>query len=341
MGRKVIGALKVLVPLALGVWLVAFFYRQLTATQRTQLFNAFRDAEWAWLLLSILLGILSHLSRAWRWRYLLDHLGHRVPLTTAYHATMSGYFMNLLLPRAGEASRAALLARHGGVPFEQGFGTILAERAVDFLLLAVIALITIGLQVERMDVFLARINAFRAGPGLEGEAAPSLLPWVLAGVVLVAATAGILMLRSRPELRARLRKLGAGLMEGLRSVLRTRHRSAFIAHSILIWTLYVAMFHVGFLALPTTATLPAAAVLAGFVAGTLGVVLVQGGVGVYPAFVAAILSIYMTAPAEGGLLHPDALALGWLLWVAQTVMVIALGGLSLFLMARTPRRPGA
>jgi hypothetical protein len=73
----------------------------------------------------------------------------------------------------------------------------------------------------------------------------------------------------------------------------------------------------------------------------LGVVLVQGGVGVYPAFVAAILSIYMAAPAEGGLLHPDALALGWLLWVAQTLMVIVLGGLSLFLMARTPRRPGA
>jgi uncharacterized membrane protein YbhN (UPF0104 family) len=339
MGGKVIGALKVLVPLALGVWLVTFFYRQLSAAERTQLFNAFREAEWAWLLLSILLGILSHLSRAWRWRYLLDHLGHHVPLATAYHATMSGYFMNLLLPRAGEASRAALLARHGGVPFEQGFGTILAERAVDFLLLAVIALITVGLQVDRTDVFLARIATFRAGTGPDAET--SLLPWALVCAVVVAATAGVLLLRGRPHLRTRLRHLGTGLMDGLRSVLRTRHRAAFIAHSSLIWTLYVAMFHVGFLSLPSTAALPPAAVLAGFVAGTLGVVLVQGGVGVYPAFVAAILSIYMAAPAEGGLLHPDALALGWLLWVAQTLMVIVLGGLSLFLMARTPRRPGA
>ena len=33
---------------------------------------------------------------------------------------MIGYFMNLFLPRAGEASRAATLYRSDKVPFEQG-----------------------------------------------------------------------------------------------------------------------------------------------------------------------------------------------------------------------------
>ncbi len=341
MGKAVIGAIKVLVPLALGVWLVAYFYQQLSLPQRAQLFTAFGQARWGWLLLGLFLSFLSHVVRAWRWRYLLEPLGHRISLFMAYNATMSGYFMNLLLPRAGEATRAALLARRAGVPFEQGFGTILAERAVDFLLLGLIAFVTVVLQLDKLDVFLARIGTFRASQDPANALDMARVLGVVGGVLLVGLLAGVYLVRSRPALRARLRLLFSGLMDGVRSVLRTRHRAAFIGHSLLIWVLYVAMFWVGFLALTSTASLPPAAVMAGFVAGTLGVVLVQGGVGVYPAFVAIILSVYMPAPLEGGLLHPDALALGWLLWVAQTLLVILLGGLSLLLMARTSRQHGA
>jgi hypothetical protein len=341
MGKALIGALKVLVPLALGVWLIVYFYQQLSLPQRAQLFAAFGQAQWVWLVLGLVLSFLSHLVRAWRWRYLLDHLGHRVPLGLAYNATLSGYFMNLLLPRAGEASRAAVLTRKAGVPFEQGFGTIVAERAVDFLLLGAIAVVTLGLQLDKLDVFLVRIAAFRNSQGAPSSIAMGqVLLWggvVLALLVMI----GVYLVRSRPALRSRARQLLSGLLDGLRSVLRTRHRAAFIGCSLLIWALYVAMFWVGFLALPSTAVLPPAAVLAGFVAGTLGVVLVQGGVGVYPAFVAIILSVYMPAPVEGGLVHPDALALGWLLWVGQTSLVIVLGGLSLLLVARTPAQQRA
>ena len=66
----------------------------------------------------------------------------------------------------------------------------------------------------------------------------------------------------------------------------------------------------------------------------IGIVLVQGGVGVYPAFVALMMGIYMDVPEGGGLIRPDALAMGWLLWVAQTLMFIVLGGLSLLLISR-------
>ncbi|MEZ4757926.1 MAG: lysylphosphatidylglycerol synthase transmembrane domain-containing protein [Flavobacteriales bacterium] len=341
MGRTVIGAIKVLVPLALGVWLITYFYQQLSLPQRAQLFAAFGQAQWGWLLLGLLLSFLSHLARAWRWRYLLEPLGHRIPLFMTYNATMSGYFMNLLLPRAGEATRAALLARRGGVPFEQGLGTIFAERAVDLLLLGIIAFVTVVLQLDKLDVFLSRIATFRNSQGGADTTDLERVLWLLAAALFVGLAAGLYLVRSRPAWRSRLRRSFNGLLDGMRSVLRTRHRAAFIGHSVLIWVLYVAMFWVGFLALPSTAVLPPAAVLAGFVAGTLGVVLVQGGVGVYPAFVAIILSVYMPAPLEGGLLHPEALALGWLLWVAQTLLVIILGGLSLLLMAPTPRQHGA
>ena len=91
--------------------------------------------------------------------------------------------------------------------------------------------------------------------------------------------------------------------------------------------------------MPSTSAVPFAGILAGFVAGAIGIVLVQGGIGVYPAFVALIVSIYMLPADGGGLIRPEALAMGWLLWVAQTLMLIVLGGLSLLLL--TVRRSPA
>jgi glycosyltransferase 2 family protein len=334
MGRRVIGALKVLVPLGLGIWLILYFYGQLDAGQRTQLWSAFEEANWGWLLLSVALGLLSHMSRAWRWRYLLEHLGHRVGFWNAYHATMTGYFMNLLLPRAGEASRAVMLDRAERVPFEQGFGTIMAERAVDLIMLACIGLATVVLQLDKLDLFQERIALFRAqqGPDASGTGG-SWIWWGLAALVVVMIVALRIVL-TRPALKARLKAALRGFLEGLRSVLGTRHRSLFLAHTLLIWGLYIAMFWVGFMALESTAAVPFAGVMAGFVAGSLGIVLVQGGVGVYPAFVALMVGVYMDTPATGGMIRPDALAMGWLLWVAQTLMFIVLGGLSLLLITR-------
>lgn len=339
MKKALAGVLRIGVPVALGFWLVLHFYRQLQPAQQAELFQAFRDAHWGWLLGAIVIGWCSHLSRAWRWRYLLDHLGHDVRFINAYHATMVGYFMNLLLPRAGEASRAVVLQRAENVPFAQGFGTILAERAVDLIGLALIAGTTLLLQIDKLDLFRVRIEAFRGGAADNPEGTPWLPVILIAGVLLLAAV--IFLVRTRPALRARLTQVLTGLWDGLRSVLHTRQRGWFIAHTVLIWSLYVAMFAVGFLAVDGMRAVPFAGIMAGFVAGTIGIVLVQGGIGVYPAFVALIVSIYLPAPAEGGLVRPDALALGWLLWVAQTGMLIVLGGLSLLLIRgrKAPAHP--
>ncbi|MDX9750248.1 MAG: lysylphosphatidylglycerol synthase transmembrane domain-containing protein [Flavobacteriales bacterium] len=339
MKKALAGALRIGVPLALGLWLVYYFYRQLGMQQRAELFQAVRDAHWGWLLLSIGIGWCSHLSRAWRWRYLLGPLGHDVRLANAYHATMAGYFMNLLLPRAGEASRAMVLQRTEGVPFTKGFGTILAERAVDLIGLGLIGAITLLLQLDKLDLFRARIAAFRGADGAHANELPAWLP-VVAVIVALALLAGAWAVWRRPAWRERLRLIVAGLWEGVRSVLHTPHRGWFILHTALIWTLYVAMFAVGFLAVDGMREVPLAGIMAGFVAGTLGIVLVQGGIGVYPAFVALIVGIHLAAPADGSLVRPDALALGWLLWAAQTAMIIVLGGLSL-LLARGRKTPSA
>lgn len=341
MRKALVGGLKILVPLALGLWLVVFFYRQLDERQRNDLFTAFLQADHWWLVLSIVLGLASHLSRAWRWRYLLGPLGHEVGFWSAYHSTMAGYFVNMLLPRAGEATRAVLLRRAEGVPFEKGFGTILAERVVDMIMLLLITATTLFLQLDKLDLFRSKIDAFRASSSASMDApdgGSGWLPWVLIVLVPALVIGAWLALRNS-AIRMRLRTTFSGFMEGVGSVLRTPDRTAFVGHTILIWVLYVAMFQVGFHAIPTTSVVPFAGVMAGFIAGSIGIILVQGGIGAYPAFVALIVGIYMAPPDGGGLIRPDALAMGWLLWTAQTVMIIVLGGLSLLLISRSEKRP--
>lgn len=337
MKRALTTALKIGVPLAIGVWLVFYFYDGLEPKQREELFAAFRQADMRWMALATLVGWLSHVSRSWRWRYILEPLGHKPGFWNCYHAVMAGYFMNLFIPRAGEASRALSLYRTEKVPFEQGFGTIMAERAVDMLMLLCIAGCTVLLQLEKLDLFKERIAAFRSGQGAPtAESTPSWGLWIAAALGILV-LAGTWLVATRPNLRARVRDLLQGFWQGLRSVFRTRDRAGFILHTLLIWAAYVGMFQLGFYALPETSGVPFAGILAGFVAGAVGIVLVQGGIGVYPAFVALIVSIYMAAPAGVGYIRPEALAMGWLLWVAQTLMLIVLGGLSLLLL--TLKRP--
>lgn len=341
MKRALVNGLKLGLPLAVGLWLVHQQYSALTPEQREELFKAFRQADLLWLGLAIVVGWLAHASRAWRWRYLLEPLGYRPGFWNCYHGVMAGYFMNMFIPRAGEASRAALLYRAEQVPFEKGFGTVMAERVVDMAVLLGIAAAAMAMQLDKLDLFRAQIARFKAEQGMT-EAAEDGMGWgwiVVAALALGALAAGYFVL-TRPALRARLMDALRGFMQGLQTVLRTRHKGLFLLHTVIIWGCYLGMFHVGFYCLPGMDAVPFAAILAGFIAGAIGIVLVQGGIGVYPAFVALIVGVYMAPPEGGGLLRPDALAMGWLLWAAQTLMIIVLGGLSLLLAAlQKPARP--
>lgn len=341
MRKALFSGLRMAIPISLGVWLVVYFYQQLDTQQRSELFQAFKEANWWWLLLSLLLSLASHISRAWRWRYLLSPLGYQVSLWNSFNAVMSGYFMNLLVQRAGEVSRAVMLDRAEGVPVERGFGTILGERTVDMILLLGIAGLTMVLQLDKLELFQERITAFKAGQDPMEASTTDWSDWIfgIAALVLLALAGAAYMVLTRPALQARIKSTLRGFYEGLSTVFRTPHKAAFFFHSLLIWVLYIAMFWVGFMALPGTKDVPFAGVMAGFIAGSVGIVLVQGGIGIYPAFVALIVSVYMPTPEGGGLLRPDALAMGWLIWVAQTVMTIVVGGLSLFLISRTRKNP--
>ncbi len=340
MKKALINALKIAVPLGIGIWLVFQQYSDLDDKQREELFAAFRGADLFVLGLATLVGWLAHVSRGWRWRYLLEPLGHRAGFWNCYHAVMVGYFVNMFIPRAGEASRAATLYRSENVPFEKGFGTILAERVVDMAVLLAFAAVAVAMQLDKLDLFRERIAQFNTSQSDTAADGGGMFWWVVLVVVALAVIAGVWIVLTRPTLRARAMDLVRGFVQGLQTVFRTRKKGLFLVHTFFIWAAYLAMFQIGFYCLPSTQDVPFAGILAGFIAGAIGIILVQGGIGVYPAFVALIVGVYMAPPEGGGLLRPDALAMGWLLWAAQTLMIIVLGGVSLLLTAlKKPTAP--
>jgi hypothetical protein len=117
--KYLISFLKVVLPLALGFYLLWHFYTAMDEPTKEVFFLAVREADYFWIALSLLIGLGSHLVRAYRWKYLLEPMDLRPKFLHRYHALMVGYLVNLIIPRAGEATRAALLYRTDKIPFSK------------------------------------------------------------------------------------------------------------------------------------------------------------------------------------------------------------------------------
>jgi uncharacterized protein (TIRG00374 family) len=328
MKAKIINILKIVLPLGFGVFLIWLFYDALCEDQKKDLFTAFGKANYFWVILGLMFSFLSHVSRAYRWKYLLDPMGYKISFWNAYHALMIGYVVNLVFPRAGEASRAGIISKTEKVPFQKGFGTILAERAVDVGMLGIIVLITLGLQVGKLDIFQAKIDQFNSGvSGCGNSQVFTILGAVVKYAILLGLAAAIGLTIFKKSFRDKIKEFVKGLYEGVVSIFKTKYKLQFIGHTFFIWIMYILMFSVCYYSVEETAGLGLDAMLAGFVAGTIGIILVQGGIGVYPAFVGLIVTTYLAPDAPGIL--PEALALGWIIWTSQTLLMIVLGLISL------------
>jgi uncharacterized protein (TIRG00374 family) len=233
-----------------------------------------------------------------------------------------------IFPRAGEASRAGVLAKTEKVPFQKAFGSILAERAVDVGMLGIVVLITFALQLDKIDLFQAKIDSFNSGKtGCANSAIFNILGKIVTYGILAGIVGVTILTVVKKSFRSKIKGFLKGMYEGVISIFKTKHKLKFIGHTFFIWIMYILMFSLCFYALDSTAQLGLDAMLAGFIAGTIGIILVQGGIGVYPAFVGLIVTTYIDASAPGIL--PDALALGWIIWVSQTLLMIVLGLISL------------
>ncbi|MBK7128069.1 MAG: flippase-like domain-containing protein [Crocinitomicaceae bacterium] len=332
MKNKLFAILKLLIPLAFGLFLIWLFYDALCEKEKIQLFNAFGQADYMWVGISLIFGFASHISRAYRWKYMLTPMGYQVNFWNSYHAVMISNFVNLAFPRAGEISRAAVISKTEKIPFQKGFGSILAERAVDVGMLGLVTIIGIAFQFDKFDLFQHKLDVLKEGA--VGSCGNLFLfnlfaKVVMYGIILaIVAVIGVYIFRKK--FRERIRHFVKGIIEGVIAIFKMKKKMKFIFHTFFIWAMYICMFSICFFSLDSTANLGLDAMLPGFVAGTVGIILVQGGIGIYPAAVGMIITIYMD-PTGTMNMHPEALALGWIIWTSQTAMMVILGLISMAL----------
>ncbi len=305
--------LKTFLPISIGVFLVWYSYYITSTEDRIQILTYIKEVDLFWVSISIGIGILSHISRAIRWNYLLEPLGYRPKLKNNIFIILMAYFANLGIPRSGEILRATALSTYEKVPFQKGFGTIVTERVIDLIMLLLIILIAL---ISQTDTILAFLDQKGVGLG-------SSIGLVLIGISGLFLSMYVLR-KSTSKFALKIKDFVKGLLDGVLSIFNMKHKTAFIFHTLFIWAAYVAMFWVIKYTVPETINLSFGEILVAFVAGAFAMSTTNGGIGLYPIAVSKSLSIYGISTAAGN-------AFGWIMWIAQTIMVVVFGAIS-FLM---------
>ena len=318
--KKIKSLLKVIIPLAVGFFFVYLSYNSTSEEDRILIYSYIQKADLRFVMLSVFFGILSHLSRAYRWKYLLSPLGYQPRFINSVLAVLIAYIANLGIPRSGEILRATTLSSYEKIPFEKTFGTIVAERLVDLLILMGFVLTALVLQFDIIWSILSekKISTVQIAIGLA---------FVIIGYV----TLKKLFTLSQNPLIIRIKNFFWGLAEGIMSLKNMPNKGRFIGHTLFIWLMYLAMFYVVKWTVPETASLGMNAILPAFVVGGLAISATNGGIGIYPFSVALVLAAFKISNESG-------LAFGWIMWTSQTLMIIVFGSLSFFVLPLVNRQ---
>ena len=146
--------LSILLPLFLGIFLIYYSYNQFSDTEIQEIKKHFKNANYNYLNFSIFIAFLGSASRAYRWKYVLDQMGYKTTFANNFMAVSIGYLMNMTVPRSGEISRALVLKKYNNVPFDKGFGSIIAERIVDMIILLGLIIVALFVQYDVLKTFV-------------------------------------------------------------------------------------------------------------------------------------------------------------------------------------------
>ncbi|WP_127845218.1 lysylphosphatidylglycerol synthase transmembrane domain-containing protein [Psychroflexus aestuariivivens] len=306
--------LKIILPLALGVFLIWFSLSRFTQDELNELWFNIKNVNIFWVIISFLMGILSHMSRAYRWQFLLEPVKIYPKFYNSFLSLMLGYLANLGVPRSGEILRGATLATYEDSKFENTFGTIITERVVDLVMLLSIVGLALIIQTDEVIKFFKN-----------QEINPFLSLLIFVGLIVAFFIGFQIIKHTKNPFLLKVKNFAEELIRGMKSVFKMKKKWPFIFHTFVIWGFYVAMFYVLKYAFPETAGLSFDATLVAFVFGAFAMSITNGGIGLYPIAIGLAFSAFGVSAATGE-------AFGWVMWTTQTALVILIGGLSVILL---------
>jgi hypothetical protein len=298
--------LRLTIPIILAVVFGWYTFAKLPIQE---ILPYFKNANYFWIILGVFCGLLSHLSRAYRWKFMLEPLGYSPKLPNSIMAVFIAYLANFGIPRSGEVLRAVAFANYEDVPFEKGFGTIVAERIADMLVMLIIIASTLFLQYDYIyNLLVENFN-------------PITIVLALSVLFIFGTIFIIFIFRSKSGIALKVKKLFLGVFEGATSIFNMKKNWPFIIHTLFIWLMYVLMFYFTSFAIPELNGISIAAILVGFISASFSIAATNGGVFVYPLAVVAAFSVF-------NIPETPSLAFGWIVWTSQTLLIIILGSMS-------------
>lgn len=182
----------------------------------------------------VLVYIVCHGARVFRWYYLVEPLGEVEP-ATVHRVCAVGFTAILLLPlRLGELVRPYLLSLRTKLPMSGILGTAVVERVLDGLLMTGLLFLTLFFyDGDRATAFARTTGVIAAGIFI-----PALLVCLLA-LWRREWTLGVIRSLGNPISEALTEKVTALLedfIEGFRALVEARHMGRFLFMTVLYWS---------------------------------------------------------------------------------------------------------
>lgn len=305
--------LSIILPIILGVYLIIYTYNKFTPQQIEEIKGYFKNANYFYIFIAAVIGILGNASRAYRWKFALEHMGYRSTFRNNFMAVNIGYLLNLTVPKSGEITRAVIVKKYDKIPFDKGFGSIVAERIVDMVILLLFMLLAVVMQFKIAKAFI-----------LDKIPVNKLVIALIAGVFIFTALLLVYIYSKSPRI-LKLKQQVSGLKEGLFSIVHMKKKWEYFFHTVFIWFSYILMFYVTIFTFPETSDLSVGAVVTSFVVGSIAIAFTNSGFGSYPFLISKILLFYAISETVGN-------AFGWIVWTSQMLVVLILGVLSFLLL---------
>lgn len=312
--------LNYLLFFGLAIILLYFAFRKVDIKV---LLNGFKEANYFWVVLSLITAMLANFVRAIRWRLLMEPLGKTPSVKNVFGAVMIGYLANFAFPRLGEITKCGTIKKTDNISFESLVGTVLIERASDLLMLLSLTVLVFFIEIDFFGKFLIN-HIFKPllfnSSGFSYSSAIIFVFFILLTILL------FYLIRKNlfgKRIRVRIRSLYYGVIDGLKSIVRMKTRRLYIFYSFLIWGFYLITAWLLALSTNPTSGLSIVDCLFVMVVCSYGMVVpVQGGFGAFHIITAMGLGIF-------GISREDGLVYATIGHESQTILLIILGAISI------------
>jgi len=314
---------KIIIFFSVGI--VIFWW-----VSKDQDWNALKDAlskaNYTWIFVSLVLGILSHISRAARWNLLIKPLGYKPKIINSFFSVMIMYLSNMAIPRSGEVVRCGVMSKTEGIPFAKLLGTVFIERVIDFVMLFVFLAIVLVTQIDVLYKLLTNNPNIKNNIDKFISSTPIL---ILIAVFFIFVIVLLYLYRAKikkTKMYSKIENIITHFSDGFKSILKMENKFEFIAHSIFIWVMYFIMIYIVFWSFDFTKHLSLLTGLTVFVMSAFGMVAPSpGGIGTWHFMVIESLFVYGVSKANG---YAFAIATHG----SMTVMMIVIGVVSIILL---------